>query len=345
MRNFGSSCGISAMPISEGTEVGVIFLSPGNDGIFRPFSAPIYGRYDVDGCLENIRHDENSELMETFFNLDIDTIIDAVGSTQNIYSEFNPLFEAFYDRKYNFRNWDATVAEKLSGMRFILDFTGHYVYGDYSVKYKKKPYEDEDNVYSYTIVNNRTGVTLSNLEVSDFGDFLAIFAEVSGHFLGFRAEGRQALRTIPTLRNMFIIKDIFDGMADYMETVQTSREYLQEESDTWKELKGLFALSGEGVEDEQSVISHHHRILDSNGYKDFSKLIGFPRGKIDLWAAQEGDYFMELVLLEHVLTSVNRTFYPSSHVTHHDGIEATTKMLDLSKKFLKRDAKTAKVHD
>lgn len=88
---FNVACSVSNISISEGTECVYIPLVENRyrykigDGnhlliypwcFYEPATLPIFGQYDSYGRLENIVRDYNVEVIEKFFEIEIDTIFD-----------------------------------------------------------------------------------------------------------------------------------------------------------------------------------------------------------------------------------------------------------------------------
>lgn len=100
MGSFYSTCSVSNMTLSN-QKTSVQLLSPGystdfkghmnmivsNDGaqaFFSPFGFPIHGRYDDYGYIINIKRDKNVEMLEEFFGVDIDEILQNIGDDRSI---------------------------------------------------------------------------------------------------------------------------------------------------------------------------------------------------------------------------------------------------------------------
>jgi len=96
MGSFYSTCSISNMTLSS-QKTSIQLLVPGystdykehmgmvvsNDGaqcFFSPFAFPIHGVYDDYGYIHSIKRDKNVEMLEEYFGVDIDSIIQNVGS-------------------------------------------------------------------------------------------------------------------------------------------------------------------------------------------------------------------------------------------------------------------------
>lgn len=96
MGSFYSTCSITNMTLSQ-QKTSILLLVPGystdykehmgmivsNDGsqcFFSPFGFPIHGIYDDYGYIHSIKRDKNVEMLEDYFGIDIDSIIQNVGS-------------------------------------------------------------------------------------------------------------------------------------------------------------------------------------------------------------------------------------------------------------------------
>ncbi|HPZ23821.1 MAG TPA: hypothetical protein PLC25_03170 [Bacilli bacterium] len=95
MGSFYSTCSVSNMTLSS-QKTSILILAPSyditfkehlnmivsNDGaqaFFSPFGFPIHGVYDDYGYITNIKRDRNVEMIEEYFGLDIDSILQNIG--------------------------------------------------------------------------------------------------------------------------------------------------------------------------------------------------------------------------------------------------------------------------
>lgn len=94
MGSFYSSCSISGMTLSH-QKTSILLLTPNaesfsehlnmivsNDGcqaFFSPFGFPIHGTYEDYGYIRNIKRDKNVEMLEEYFGVDIESIIENIG--------------------------------------------------------------------------------------------------------------------------------------------------------------------------------------------------------------------------------------------------------------------------
>lgn len=103
MGSFYMTCSISHMTLNN-QKTSIQLLVPGystdysehmncicsNDGaqaLFSPFGFPIHGRYDDYGHLRDIQRDKNVELLEEFFGITINQIIENVGDDRYVPKE------------------------------------------------------------------------------------------------------------------------------------------------------------------------------------------------------------------------------------------------------------------
>ena len=94
MGSFYSSCSVSGMTLSH-QKTSILLLTPNaesysehlnmiisNDGcqaFFSPFGFPIHGTYEDYGYIRNIKRDKNVEMLEEYFGIDIESIIENIG--------------------------------------------------------------------------------------------------------------------------------------------------------------------------------------------------------------------------------------------------------------------------
>ena len=96
MGSFYSTCSISHMTLTnqrtsiqilapnyslslDGDKLGMIVSNDGAQCFFGPFGFPIHGEYSDCGDIDNIIRDRNVEMIEDFFNLDIDQVLGNIG--------------------------------------------------------------------------------------------------------------------------------------------------------------------------------------------------------------------------------------------------------------------------
>ena len=102
MGSFYSSCSISGMTLSH-QKTSILLLTPNaesfsehlnmivsNDGcqaFFSPFGFPIHGIYDDYGYITNIKRDKNVEMLEEYFGVDIESIIQGIGRERDAHKD------------------------------------------------------------------------------------------------------------------------------------------------------------------------------------------------------------------------------------------------------------------
>ena len=103
MGSFNSTCSVSHMTLIN-QKTSILLLVPGfskdfeehksmiasNEGcqtFFSPFGFPIHGQYDDYGYIDNIKRDKNVEMIEEYFGVDIETIINNIGDDRDIPDE------------------------------------------------------------------------------------------------------------------------------------------------------------------------------------------------------------------------------------------------------------------
>lgn len=103
MGSFYSTCSVSHMTLTN-QKTSILLLVPGycqdfneqknmiasNDGcqaFFSPFGFPIHGEYDDYGYISDIKRDKNVEMIEEYFGVDIETILNNIGDDRDIPDE------------------------------------------------------------------------------------------------------------------------------------------------------------------------------------------------------------------------------------------------------------------
>jgi hypothetical protein len=96
-----------------GDNLNMIVCNDGSQAFFSPFGFPIHGEYDDYGYIDNIKRDKNVEMIEEYFGLDIDSILQNIGRgvPENIKNEeFYKTLGLTYFRtevlEYLERGWD-----------------------------------------------------------------------------------------------------------------------------------------------------------------------------------------------------------------------------------------------
>lgn len=134
MGSFYSTCSVSNMTLTN-QKTSILLLAPGystdfkgylnmivsNDGsqaFFSPFGFPIHGEYYDYGRIENIQHDKNVQMLEEFFGISIEDILDNIGDSRSIPKDIKnqEIFEKLgmtYFRtevlEYLERGWDKII--------------------------------------------------------------------------------------------------------------------------------------------------------------------------------------------------------------------------------------------
>ena len=100
MGSFYSTCSASGMTLTS-QKTSILLLAPGystdfkehlgmivsNDGcqaFFSPFGFPIHGEYDDYGYISDIKRDKNVELLESYFGIDIELILNNIGDGRDV---------------------------------------------------------------------------------------------------------------------------------------------------------------------------------------------------------------------------------------------------------------------
>lgn len=119
MGSFYSTCSISHMTLTHqktsiqllvptykpsfAGHMGMMVFNEGPQGFFTPFAFPIHGTYDDYGHLCDIQHDDNTRMLEEFFNISIDQILQNIGDDR-----WYNLGEVENNSNWQVRNEDGT---------------------------------------------------------------------------------------------------------------------------------------------------------------------------------------------------------------------------------------------
>jgi hypothetical protein len=63
---------------------GMIVSNEGSQAFYSPFAFPIHGKYHDYGHLEDIKEDDNTKMLEEFFNIDISEIVKYIGRPNDV---------------------------------------------------------------------------------------------------------------------------------------------------------------------------------------------------------------------------------------------------------------------
>lgn len=132
---------------------------------FTPIALPIYGTYDDYGLIDNIKHDENVEIIENFFNCSIEDIIRIIddknygryqsAKEKHIYNSLKEKIDAIDIDKYELSLCIdhsfiyQSISEIMLQERFGIDINASLEYTKEVIESEKQLSETEDYISSF----------------------------------------------------------------------------------------------------------------------------------------------------------------------------------------------------
>lgn len=175
MGSFYSSCSISHMRLTnQKTSVqllvpgyvtdlhshkGMIVSNEGAQAFYSPFGFPIHGRYYDYGYLEDIIEDDNTKMLEEYFNMSISNIIKCIGGKRDVPKDakniefYNQLSMTYFRTEVlehlqeGWQNIDLENPKQYTGDSMISKFLNHY-FRDKSNSEKRLNYLESLEVFT-----------------------------------------------------------------------------------------------------------------------------------------------------------------------------------------------------
>jgi len=368
------ACSISNLSIEYGDEVYLLPLTPGFNKLreghflepqssliyptyhFTPFSLPILGYYDDYGRIDSIREDDNTEILEKFFETSINNIVRLLTNQRKIsYSESEACKIYGRDREI------VSGSQKLTSSWLIkFGFTkkdNHFVFeddpGNNKVTLEKRTNSKQDDGYIFKIFNKKGKQIAENWcswhSVDELQDE---YLKATGFALNAKPEYRKPYNVIRKLSSMFIHKDIYDHMVSWRDPYGPNpwspKENLAQEFDEFRAELISYDEQIEAWEKEPNKTWKERPNLfddpmDSHGHKrNFASYIGNTEGSWwtpfrDLYrqAIKDGKLRQKLcdfIEFDSNLSECNRFYFPAMNGTQHGNASAS---IDLAKASLK----------
>lgn len=336
MGSFDISCGISNLAIQYGDKTGLVLLNKReeythiNAGIpsvgktmdlysnssYRPYMAPIIGVYDDYGRLRDIEPSAATEFLERQFERPIETIVDCVSSTRNIYDSAGGIYEAYITDKTLFRTFTALPHDELLALGFKQDTDvpegaiSSYSFGEH------KLVEEKQSVWNIHF-NSHRGLIVYHVIARDTETLVSAFGYHTGIYPGFKEQDYDKLQPLYDLSGMFYLPKVLREMTDVISDdffIKSARERFNEK---WKEfMDSLQDMPGETISDKKlRILSSGNDFLRENvslTVDQYELLGGF----------QNDDGFHKLKSLMEVLQVLNRYLQPAIGGSQDGQIEA-----------------------
>ena len=229
MGSFHVTCGLTGVTIGEGNRVALLPLISTSGGSpkpllmtnsatiqspnenFTPFCLPIFGEYDEYGCLYNVKVDDNTKAIESFFGFSIDTFIACLTTGLSFSNLRHPISEIYQIEEVDLRN---PTTDTLLQMGLIEVGTGLYLYEP------ERMYVSIEESNGGTLFSIRdssdTGVkplSSGNYQL-DLAPFLDSFYSLTGVMLHIRPEKRVKAQLLYTMSGMFMHEDAYSLLSE-----------------------------------------------------------------------------------------------------------------------------------
>ena len=242
MGSFNVACGISNIAIDENDEVGFVILRRDKDSsgknradknglayytfptdVFKPFLAPVFGRYGDYGSIGNIEASGTATILESIFHRPVEDVLACITSDDHVYSHYSRIYGTYFDGN---KEWDEPgidIAESLSRLGFKRDMKSlgakskSYIFDGYTLTQgpSKNHSDMQPTVEVWSIANQSTGATmLSGFYARDARELMEKFAEATGKYPGFKKEEYKAVALLNDLYGMFFLKEVYMKMRE-----------------------------------------------------------------------------------------------------------------------------------
>jgi hypothetical protein len=310
MGSFNVACAISNISISSGTKIaflpilpsemnetmgrkynkfnlspGYVFLEPSanwvsNEGayqFYKPFSLPIYGKYNDYGGIEDIEENITTDTIKSYFGISIEAFVDCIGNSRGMYDYYSPIFESYFEADvklisdYHIK-FNGTWLQKM-GFTKIDNETYRFRDHDFTVSLKKVSANKKNHRhagYGYQILGDRKKVLVENFDTYDNRkQFLDSYLKLTDFYIGYKEGCQDKIKMLRKLSGMFIHRDIYDYM-----TRNTFSEYSSRtDSGSWENDAYLsddtLSKLGFKLKCEDKSIERYYKIYEYPGVKDY----------------------------------------------------------------------------
>lgn len=283
---FSVCCSMSKLSIKVGDKVIFIPLIPNENTsgfmyiyaqeLFVPFCLPIVGTYDDYGGIENIEKNESTDILEDFFGIPIEGIMQILTSVRkDVYDSMSPISRYFLedpdilDFHYPFEK----VLKKIGFVECGLDAYGPIFKTDYcevskdsDKRYKIVFFSKEKYNYNFEILNPLIN-NLNSLTANE--SIIKIHNIITGEFPCVKNVEKQKI--LSELGGMFILYDFYEKFSK-QENEAVKLAVIEESVDNYKKTTELLR---QFLKEEVSMIEEKHalitgcyplRVFDENKY-------------------------------------------------------------------------------
>lgn len=326
MGHFGVACGISNLAIHEDDEIGFVILGDGrtsdprmnaeggksfhlytNDR-FSPYLPPVFGKYSGYGEIVDIEKSKTTEVIEAVFGIPVEKVFSIINCSRSLYDTSSEIFKTFYKGSRRFGNYQAPMEEALVPLGFEKDMDASsedadvFNYGNLSVKIRT-----DGHFKKWTICVKGTDLAIApEFTSGGASDGLSIFHMITGLMPGYPKDVQDKVKQLKNLNGMFILKDVFFKMAEYLKEPGVSYEFGKPLTRKWDEFIAVTnAFEKEGKDAEEI-----YPLLDI--VRGIDHGTSFPMKHVPLLRKYEGSYeYLNVMSLLEIMTCVNRMFSPT----------------------------------
>lgn len=349
MGHFSVACGISNLAIHEGDEIGFVILGDGrtpdprmnaeggksfhlyaNDR-FSPYLPPVFGTYSGYGEIEDIEKSKTTEVMEAVFGIPVEQVFSILTCSRSIYDTSSEIFKVFYKGSRRFGNYQATMEEALIPLGFEKDAEASSeeveVFNYENLAVSIRP---EGPFKVWNICVKGTPISIApEFKSGGASDGLSIFHMITGLMPGYPKEVQEKVKHLKSLNGMFILKDVFVKMAEYLKEPGVSYEFGKPRERQWDE----FIAVMEAVEKEGRDFETFYPMLDI--VRGIEHGTAFHKQYIPLLRKYGNSYeYLNVMVLLEVMTVVNRMLAPSFCGEQDGNDEASQRLNRITDKIL-----------
>lgn len=338
MGSFNVACGISNIAIDETDEVGFVILRRDKNllsrneveetgfayytypvDVFKPFLAPVFGRYGDYGNIVNIEASSTASILESIFHRPVEDVLACITSDDYVYSNYSKIYGTYFDGNREWKEYGIPIGEALTRLGFVHHttkpsgkLTQNYVFDGYMLTYGPNTNASGTmpSVDVWSIVNLSTGATMvPKFHARDVGEVMEKFSETTGKYPGFKKEDYKVIALLKDLYGMFFLKEVYMQMRDSVVYRPMPAGILSLE-DRWD----IVAKEMEVTEDDDFMLNEDV----SYAMHDLMRDLSLPTGmRNELRGYGKSYELLEIHRMMDLMRLVNRMFGPTICGTQH----------------------------
>jgi len=348
MGSFDVACGISNIAIQEGDRTGFLFLNdvrneyspwdetPQSESLvvyhndhYRPFFAPIYGKYNDYGTIEDIERNTTVEVLENIFGISIEAIVEIVtDSGSGIYNKSGHIGTAFGLNKKAFE-YGISDHESLLRLGFTAVNDSEYAFD--GARFIK-------TTSGWSAVREQTK---KDFLTRDLGTAVELFGDVIGIYPGYKPSDATKIRAIRKLGGMFFHADVFEEIKSIPQN-QWEAEATRRWKEKWDQFMSTFSYVDNG-DDDAAEMRATIRLMQSG--ESVTRNQSVPPEYTGYFASYaDSDEMLDLYYFERIVSLSNRFLEPTRYAgqyveddTQRAVMAAALRVLDRRKKEYEED--------